>query len=196
MTQKWSKFTQTHCWKDASCGGLGKLAEWLWVTRKSTLLNWNSSILNNRENRAGKYLNLLKYSIASLYREPTLGFRFGLNLRHHLCSTRSCSSDTETLVFHGLLLDIYSPSTTTWICDSTHWGRCIPIRSHCPVWAFVPALVFDPIWAFMFCVLLLELDTSMTIICLLFIQLNLLHYKRIRENLRACKNLFVPVCLQ
>lgn len=124
---------QRHCWKDASCGALRKLAEWLWITRKSVLLNWNSSTVNIRENRSGKYLKLLKYSTASLYRESALGLPFGQNLRHHLYSTRPWGSDTETLVVYGLLVDIYYPSKTTWICNSTCWGRCIPIRSHCPV---------------------------------------------------------------
>lgn len=41
------------------------------------LLNWNSLTVNMRENRAGKYLKLLKYSTASLYREPALGLPFG-----------------------------------------------------------------------------------------------------------------------
>lgn len=166
VTEKWFKFMQRHCWKDVSCGALEKLEEWLWITRKSTLLNWHSSTVNIRENRSGKYLKLLKYSTASLYREPALGLPFGQNLRHDLCSTRPWGSDTETLVVYGLLLDIYSPSMTTWICNSTCWGRCIPISSHCLVWVFVPALVFDPIWDFIFCMLLLELDTHMTIICL------------------------------
>lgn len=149
-----------------SCGALGKLAESVWVTRKSTLLNRNATTVNSRENRVGKYLKSLKYSTASLYWEPALGLPFGQNLRCHLCSIRPWGSDNETLVVYSLLLGIYSPSMTTWICSSTCWGTCIPIRSHCLVWVFVPALVFHPIWDFIFCMLLLELDTYMTIICL------------------------------
>lgn len=115
----------------AERGYLEKLA--LWITRKSTFLNLNSSSMNIRENKARIYLKLLKYSTASLHSEPALRLPFGQNPRHHLCSTRPWSSDTETLVFYGFLLDIYSLSMTTWISSSTWWGRWIPIPGHCLV---------------------------------------------------------------
>ena len=152
---------QRLCWKNVSYGALGKLAEWL--TRKSTLLNWNSSTMNIRENRDGKYLTLLKYSADWLYREPAFGLPFGQNLRHHLCSTRPRGSDTEIWCFMACYQIFFLPA---WLLEfAICWGRCIPIRSHCPVWVFVPALVLDAIWDFIFCVLLLELDTYTTIIC-------------------------------
>lgn len=106
--------------------------------KKSTLVNWNSSSMNIRENRAIRYLKLLKYSTASLYREPALRLPFGQNPRHHLCSTRPWDSDTETSAFYGFLLDIYSVSMTTWIYSSTCWGRWISIPGHFLVGVFLP----------------------------------------------------------
>lgn len=120
--------------------------------------------MNIRENRAGIYLKLLKYSTASLHREPALRLPFGQNPRHHLCSTRPWGSGTEALVFYGFLLDIYSLSMTTWIYSSTCWGRWMPIPGHCFVG--VPSPLLDPIWDFIFHMLLLEPDTCMTIISL------------------------------
>lgn len=132
---------------------LEKLA--LWITRKSTLLNLNSSSMNIRENRARIYVKLLKYSTASRYSEPALRLPFGQNPRHHLCSTRPWGSDTETWVFYEIFILSAWPLEFTVACVGG--DGCL---------SRVPSLALDPIWDFIFRMLLLEPDTCMTIISL------------------------------
>lgn len=82
VSQKWFKFMQRHCWNNVSYSALVKSVESLWITRKSVLLNWNSSTIIIRENKAWKYLKrshiLLPHYIGNLLLVSLLGKIFGI----------------------------------------------------------------------------------------------------------------------